>query len=408
MSDTLIKVEGTSKKFCRSLKQSLLYGMYDLGNELIGRRSRMGSQVRENEFWAVKDVSFEVRQGECLGLIGPNGSGKTTILRMLNGLIKPDRGKITVCGRVGALIALGTGFNPILTGKENVYAAGAVLGLTTKEIKQKYYDIVEFAELEEFMDTPVQHYSSGMHVRLGFAVAAQMEPDILILDEVLAVGDEAFQRKCFRSLEIFRDKGGTVLLVTHNTNMIATYCDRALLLDHGRRLHFGEPSSVIAAYRKISSASKFKDKSVQDGCHVVAAGTKLEPPHFITQSGDSVHELVHGNHYKLKCVAQLSVAAQELQVTAHVRLRNGYIIGTASSDLLMGQVSAGPGDTVCLKSEFMCLLLPGVYVLDCYIEGDCIDGRKLLGQVSDLLFRVESGLNLIGVGAINFSLPHKV
>ena len=188
--EVLVKVEGVSKKFCRDLKRSLWYGMKDISSELFG--IHQNGQLRKNEFWAVNDVNFELKRGECLGLIGHNGAGKSTLLKMLNGLIKPDKGTITMQGRIGALIELGAGFNPILTGRENIYNNGAVLGFSKKEIDEKFDAIVDFAEIDEFIDTPVQNYSSGMKVRLGFAVAAQMEPDVLIIDEVLAVGDIGF------------------------------------------------------------------------------------------------------------------------------------------------------------------------------------------------------------------------
>ncbi len=195
MSDeVLVKVEGVSKKFCRSLKRSLWYGVQDVTSELIGRPGGH-DELRKNEFWAVQDVSFELKRGECLGLIGPNGAGKSTLLKMLNGLVKPDRGRITMRGRIGALIELGAGFNPILTGRENIYVNGSVLGFTKKEIDRKFDAIADFAEIGEFIDTPVQNYSSGMRVRLGFAVAAQMEPDVFLIDEILAVGDVGFQNK---------------------------------------------------------------------------------------------------------------------------------------------------------------------------------------------------------------------
>jgi len=196
MSETLIRVENVSKKFCRSLKKSLWYGMRDLSKEVLGRRHGGDGELRPDEFWSVNDVSFELKRGECLGLIGPNGAGKSTLLKMLNGLIKPDQGRIEMRGRVGALIELGAGFNPILSGRENIYVNGSVLGLAKEEIDQKLDEIIEFSELDEFIDSPVQNYSSGMKVRLGFAVAAHMKPDILLIDEVLAVGDIGFRTKC--------------------------------------------------------------------------------------------------------------------------------------------------------------------------------------------------------------------
>jgi lipopolysaccharide transport system ATP-binding protein len=248
--DVLVQVEQVSKKFCRSLKKSLWYGMKDLGNELIGGNGAGRDELRPEEFWAVNDVSFELKRGECLGLIGRNGAGKTTLLKMLNGLIKPDKGRIEMKGRVGALIALGAGFNPILTGRENVYVAGAILGLKVKEIDDKYNSIVTFSELEEFMDTPVQSYSSGMQVRLGFAVAAQMEPDILLLDEVLAVGDAQFQIKCINVIRTLQERGVGIILVSHNMVNILRYSNAGLYLENGKIKSLGSIAEVTSLYLK--------------------------------------------------------------------------------------------------------------------------------------------------------------
>ena len=187
-----------SKKFCKDLKTSLWYGVKDLVSGITG--SQANRPLRDKEFWAVKDISFELRRGECLGLIGHNGAGKSTLLKILNGLINPDEGSVTMRGRVGALIELGAGFNPILTGRENIYNNGAVLGFTRKEIDAKVEEIIDFSEIREFIDMPVQNYSSGMKVRLGFSVAVQMEPDVLIIDEVLAVGDANFIVKSYNRI----------------------------------------------------------------------------------------------------------------------------------------------------------------------------------------------------------------
>lgn len=236
MSDTLVKVENVSKKFCRSLKKSLWYGMQDLGNELLGRRHGGNGELRPDEFWAVRDVSFELKCGEFLGLIGHNGAGKTTLLRMLNGLIKPDTGRIEMNGQVGALIALGAGFNPILTGRENIYINGAVLGLGRQEIAHKIEAIIEFAEIGAFIDAPVQTYSSGMNVRLGFAVAAiLLEPDILFLDEVLAVGDISFTIKCLNLIRKLA-RNTAIVFVSHNMQYVSAFCSRVMVLDHGEML----------------------------------------------------------------------------------------------------------------------------------------------------------------------------
>ncbi len=251
MGDTLIKVEAVSKKFCRDLKRSLWYGMKDLGNELLGRRHGGDGELRPDEFWAVKDVSFELKRGECLGLIGRNGAGKTTLLRMLNGLIKPDQGRIEMRGRVGALIALGAGFNPVLTGRENIYVNASVLGLTKREIDEKIDEIIDFAEIGEFIDAPVQSYSSGMAVKLGFSVASSLSPDILLLDEVLTVGDAAFRFKCYRRVDQLL-RGSAVIFVSHDMPQVARICDRAFLLDKGQVRFDGFAIDGIENYRRLN------------------------------------------------------------------------------------------------------------------------------------------------------------
>jgi lipopolysaccharide transport system ATP-binding protein len=232
-NEVLVKVEGLSKKFCKDLKTSLWYGVKDLISNIQGNKSER--LLRDKEFWAVKDINFELRRGECLGLIGHNGAGKSTLLKILNGLINPDAGKVTIKGRVGALIELGAGFNPILSGRENIYNNGAVLGFTKKEIAAKVEDIIDFSEIREFIDMPVQNYSSGMKVRLGFAVAAQMEPDVLIIDEVLAVGDVGFRMKCLTRIgELL--KTTAVIFVSHSMPQVARIANRILLLQKGQEL----------------------------------------------------------------------------------------------------------------------------------------------------------------------------
>jgi lipopolysaccharide transport system ATP-binding protein len=230
-SEILVKAENVSKKFCRSLKKSLWYGMKDIGAELVGQNRQR--KLRTEEFWAVTNVSFELSRGECIGLIGRNGAGKSTLLKMLNGLIKPDKGRITVRGRVGALIELGAGFNPILTGRENIYINAAVLGIRKQEVDKKLDPIIEFAEIGDFINTPVQYYSSGMRVRLGFAVAAQLEPDVLFIDEVLAVGDLGFKIKCLNAVnELMRNSA--VIFVSHSMQFISWLCTKVMVLNAGK------------------------------------------------------------------------------------------------------------------------------------------------------------------------------
>lgn len=229
-ADSLIKVQYVSKKFSKDLKRSLYYGLVDVFSGVIGRSG--SGALRKDEFWAVRDVSFEVKRGECLGLIGHNGAGKSTLLKMLNGLITPDEGRIEMRGKVGALIELGAGFNPILTGRENIYNNAAVIGFSKKEVDAKLDSIIDFAELREFIDMPVQNYSSGMKVRLGFAVAAQMEPDILIIDEVLAVGDLGFRVKCINRINELMKKTA-VIFVSHAMTQVSAICNRLILMDRG-------------------------------------------------------------------------------------------------------------------------------------------------------------------------------
>ena len=252
--EILVKAEGVSKKFCRNFKKSLWYGVKDIASELnpfakihVDGANRKCSELREAEFWANDDISFELRRGQCLGLIGHNGAGKTTLLKMLNGLIKPDSGTIEMRGRVGALIALGAGFNPILTGRENIYVNGSILGLRKEEIDGKIGDIIEFAEISDFIDSPVQSYSSGMQVRLGFAVATALDPDILILDEVLAVGDASFRSKCYSRIGELQ-KSAAVIFVSHSMEQVGRVCDSALFLSKGKQVYAGKAEDAIPIY----------------------------------------------------------------------------------------------------------------------------------------------------------------
>ncbi|MFO1002437.1 MAG: ABC transporter ATP-binding protein [Planctomycetaceae bacterium] len=250
MSEVIIRCEDVSKKFCRDLRQSLWYGVQDVVADLLrfSGTNLDGVTLRPGEFYASHRVNFEVRSGECLGLIGRNGAGKTTLLKMLNGLIKPDTGRIELRGRTGALIALGAGFNPILSGRENVYVNGSILGLSKREIRTRFDDIVDFAGLGEFIDAPVQSYSSGMKVRLGFAIATEIRPEILLVDEVLAVGDADFRVRCAGRIKNLMSSGCAVVLVSHDMNQIANLSDNALWLEKGRVRACGPAFNIIRQY----------------------------------------------------------------------------------------------------------------------------------------------------------------
>ena len=241
-----IRVEGLSKLYRRTLPGDRLR---TLKSALVGRSLASGLKPEES-IAALEGVDFAVHQGEAFGVIGGNGSGKSTLLKLVAGMLKPTTGRIAVAGRVAALIELGAGFHPEISGRENVFINGAVLGLTRRQIESRYADIVEFSGLGDFMEEPVKNYSSGMYVRLGFAVAIYTDPDVLLVDEVLAVGDEAFAHRCLRRIEEFLAAGKTLLLVSDSLDLVEGVCDRVLWLDNGRQRLVGEPRRVIDAYRQ--------------------------------------------------------------------------------------------------------------------------------------------------------------
>jgi lipopolysaccharide transport system ATP-binding protein len=249
-----IKAEGLSKKFGLTLRQSMRYGLRDATRRLVGKATE-SHELREGEFWAVKDASFELREGEALGIMGVNGCGKTTLLRMLNGVYSPDVGRAQLRGRVGAMIAAGAGFAPMLSGRENVYVNGTLLGLTTREIDDLMDEIIAFSELGQFIDLPVKNYSSGMYVRLGFAIAALSRPDVLLMDEVLAVGDLNFQKKCFDHILQLKREGTAIILVSHAPGAIWAVCDRGLFMHQGRIEVDGSTEDIIRAYEDQNARS---------------------------------------------------------------------------------------------------------------------------------------------------------
>jgi lipopolysaccharide transport system ATP-binding protein len=245
MSDIALRFDGVSKKY------RLQRGLYvSIRDEIarLARRALLGDPGRPNIFWALRDVSFEIRQGETIGLIGPNGAGKSTILKILSRVTVPTRGSFSVNGRVGALIEVGAGFHSDLTGRENVYLNGAIMGMRKREIEAKFDQIVAFAETEAFIDTPLKFYSSGMVVRLGFAVAAHTEPDILLVDEVLAVGDTAFQAKCLNKIAELKEQDKTIVLVSHSMPTILQHSSRVLWIERGTIQAFGDPEETAERY----------------------------------------------------------------------------------------------------------------------------------------------------------------
>lgn len=244
----VIEVKNVSKKFCKNIKRLMMYGLADVVRGILNFQIH-AEQLRRDEFWALRNISFSVKKGESVGLIGLNGSGKSSLLKLVNGIFLPDVGEIIVRGKTGALIEAGVGFHPSLTGRENIYLNGTILGMNKKEIDEQFSDIVRFAEIKEFLDTPVKNYSSGMVVRLGFSIAVHSAPDILLIDEILAVGDLAFQKKCFEKIESLRhDSKVTIVFVSHDMANIRRVCDRCVFLDRGKVKMIDETNIVASEY----------------------------------------------------------------------------------------------------------------------------------------------------------------
>jgi lipopolysaccharide transport system ATP-binding protein len=253
MSDTVIRVENLGKKYVLGYKQERYTSLRDVianRSKALFNPSQSKSKIQSNrdEFWALKDLSFEIKQGETVGIIGRNGAGKSTLLKVLSRITEPTKGRINIKGRIASLLEVGTGFHPELTGRENIYLNGAILGMSKAEIQRKFDEIVAFAEVEKFLDTPVKRYSSGMYVRLAFAIAVHLEPEILVVDEVLAVGDAQFQKKCLNKMSEVGKQGRTILFVSHNMSAIRSLCTVGLVLSKGTLKDIGEINEVTDRY----------------------------------------------------------------------------------------------------------------------------------------------------------------
>lgn len=267
-----ILVERLGKKFCRSLGRSMLYGLADMGSDLLGMNADR-RHLRSEEYWALDDVDFAISAGECVGVIGHNGAGKSTLLKLVAGVLSPDVGRITVRGRVGTLIEIGAGFHPMLSGRENVYVNGAILGMSKREINRRFDEIVDFSGVAEFIDAPVKHYSSGMYVRLGFAVAVHTRPDVLLVDEALAVGDASFQVQCLNMIERLKSQGTAILFVSHSERQISRVTDRCLLLQNGHAQSLDETQEALRQYRAIRLGER--NREMPAGVTEYGAGVEI-------------------------------------------------------------------------------------------------------------------------------------
>ncbi|HWZ99913.1 MAG TPA: polysaccharide ABC transporter ATP-binding protein [Candidatus Dormibacteraeota bacterium] len=351
MNASVIRGEGLGKKYRRGMVSSNGLLRDSLGRMLKSPLRSMQGQKQET-FWALKDVSLEVKEGEVLGLIGRNGAGKTTLLKILSRITQPTTGWAEIHGRVGSLLEVGTGFHPELTGRENTFLSGAILGMSKREISAKFDEIVAFAELEKFIDTPVKHYSSGMYVRLAFAVAAHLEPEILLVDEVLAVGDINFQKKCLGKMGDVARAGRTVVLVTHQMNQIRRLCHRVLWIDDGSIRRNGNTSEVVNAYESSMAGSERSESAIRpEGVRARFLSWRLDvsesEPHTLTTFGHVTFNL-------------------DLQVTENLRnAEYGIALFNSERQLLWAQAQQGisliSGRHTFSHSFPMLPLKPGAY-----------------------------------------------
>jgi lipopolysaccharide transport system ATP-binding protein len=410
-----------------------------------------------NEFHALRPMDLSIRRGETVGIVGRNGSGKSTLLQLICGTLAPTTGTVEVSGRVAALLELGAGFNPDFTGRENAYLNGSVLGLSRNEMDACFDDIAAFADIGEFMEQPVKSYSSGMYVRLAFAVAINVTPDILIVDEALSVGDEAFQRKCFARIERIRERGATVLFVSHAAGTVVELCDRAVLLDHGEMLAQGTPRGVIARYQKLvyapaESAERVREEirseygtgevdpgaaQAQPAAGARRAGTpaarapsdleqarwdpgmvptstvvyenrgaRIVDPHIQTPRGERVNVLVPGDEYVYSYGVEFEQTLTRVRWGMMMRSITGLdIAGCASAQPKDAIPVVERGTSLTARFRFRCLLAPGVYFANAGVLAAMQEGEEFVDRRIDVaMFRVMPQWGRLATGLVDMGV----
>ncbi len=355
-----LEVRALAKRYCRDLSRSLRYGAADIARELLGR-PRPG--LRADEFWALRDVTFDLAAGECMAVLGPNGAGKSTLLRLVQGRLAPDAGEIVVRGRVAAIGDVAVGLDPLLTGRENVLGAATLRGLDRRETEERYARIVEFAGLAEWIEAPVQTYSSGMRARLGYAVAAHLDPDLLLIDEALAVGDVAFRRRCLRHLGNLVESGCAVLLVTHDLYAAQILCSRALVLERGELRFVGATEEAVSRYLEAHppegappAGTRAAAGGASEACPVTILSIALEAEEGgLPETGRPAR--VRVRYRSSEAMANLPWGFQVCSADQTIEIAHG--LGALESD---GQeLVAGEGELACRIPRLP--LLPGTYGL---------------------------------------------
>lgn len=408
------------------------------------------------EFWALKDVSFEVKKGETVGIIGRNGSGKSSLLQIICGTLSPTSGSVTANGRISALLELGAGFNPEFTGRENVYLYAAVLGLSKEEIDARFDDIVAFADIGEFIEQPVKTYSSGMMVRLAFSVAINVDPEILIIDEALSVGDELFQRKCFSRIDAIRANGATILFVSHSGGQIVELCDRAILMDSGESLAIGMPKQIVACYQKMLYAPDDRNSAIRDQIRLAneqrieiathtdeilnarqeglvhvpkpqesfdpslkpsstvmyeSNGAYIEAPLMLTLAGERVNNLVRGNNYIYTYTVRFTKSVSNVRFAMLIKSTSGVQLGggVSSNSLKNSLPYVKMGACYRIEFHFRCSLNPGIYFLNAGVLGaDSADDTYLHRVLDAATFRVLPEDGCLTTGWVDFGCYSEV
>lgn len=449
-SEPIIEVRGMGKA----------YPMYDKPHHRLLQMLAPGPSSRwYKEFQALRNIDFSVHRGETVGIVGCNGSGKSTLLQVICGTLAPTTGTVHVRGRVAALLELGAGFNPEFTGRENVYLNGSVLGLTRKELDACFDDIAAFADIGEFIEQPVKSYSSGMYIRLAFAVAINVTPDILVIDEALSVGDEAFQRKCFARINAIRDAGATVLFVSHSAGTVVELCDRAILMDHGELLAEGTPKFVVSRYHKLIYAPVEKAAAIRegirretvlrlDGQHLdnpreavggaepasqqpvspddaayldeglvpqstlryQPRGATIESPHIETLQGRRVNVLKPGGEYVYTYRVSFQCTAVAVRFGMMVKTITGLELGGAvTAPTGMSDLTVEPGQAYTARFRFRAMLAQGVYFLNAGVTAHDADGETYLDRLIDVaMFRVMPDEKRLATGTIDFHVATEI